>query len=64
MAQEPLKPNSEDRNATVAVPLWALRFVIENGIFTDQGPWGEGWRSDKMVEATHLLSEAAGLNEY
>lgn len=35
----------------------ALQFVMDNASFQDGGPWGEGWPSAKMQEATDILNK-------
>jgi hypothetical protein len=47
-----------DKTEMVSVPRWALEFVMERADFWDSGPPGEGWPSDKMVEATEALEAA------
>ena len=42
---------------SVSVPRWALEFVLENANFQDEGPPGEGWRSDEMEKAVSALTE-------
>lgn len=41
----------------------ALQFVMENASFQDDGPWGEGWPSAEMTEATDILDEWLLLND-
>lgn len=47
-----------DKAEMITVPRWALDFVMENADFWDEGPQGEGWRSQEMVEATEALEKA------
>lgn len=42
----------------VEVPRWALAFILENALFEDEGPAGEGWPSVKMAGAVKALEEA------
>ena len=46
-------------DVTVAVPRWAIEFLLENGApFWDAGPVGEGWPSPGMERAIRALEDA------
>lgn len=47
---------------TVPVPLWALRFVLDNAVLQDEGPTGEGWPSSEMRRALGALEDAIRSN--
>lgn len=38
-------------------PKQAWEFIVDNADFCDQGPPGQGWRSDKMKEAQRIMEE-------
>lgn len=42
----------------VEVPRWALEFVLDRGIFQDEGPAPEGWTSDEMRRSLDALEAA------
>ncbi len=42
----------------VTVPRWALTYVLEHAAFDDEGPYEEGWRSEKMKRAVDALEES------
>jgi hypothetical protein len=50
--------DAAEKSQMVEVPLWALKFVLDNGDFWDEGPRDEGWPSDKMSEALRALENA------
>jgi hypothetical protein len=42
----------------ISVPLWALEFIMAHADFVDDGPVGEGWKSDEMNRAIEALENA------
>lgn len=42
----------------VTVPLWALKFILENANFRDEGLGGGGWESDEMGRSRIALEQA------
>lgn len=47
-----------DAHTTVAVPRWALDFIMAHGDFCDRGPHEEGWPSDEMDRALKAIELA------
>jgi hypothetical protein len=47
-----------DDQTTVAVPVWALTFILENADLADLGPPGQGWKSDDMKRAVTAVEDA------
>jgi hypothetical protein len=52
-----LEMNEEQQ---IAVPRWALEFVMEGCLHCDMGPEGNAWRSSDMERAVVALEEALG----
>lgn len=42
----------------ISVPRWALEFILQHADFADEGPYGEGWRSEEMRRAQEALENA------
>lgn len=52
------KENGSSKTTKVTVPLWALKFILENANFRDEGLGGGGWESDEMCRARIALEQA------
>jgi len=49
---------SAENSSTVAVPRWALEFVMLHGDFCDRGPRDQGWPSEEMERALKAIEGA------
>jgi hypothetical protein len=49
-----------DEERQIAVPRWALKFVMEHCQHCDMGPEGNAWRFSEMERAVVALEEALG----
>lgn len=52
-----------DETRTVTVPLWAIKFIIDHADLCDDGPYGEGWRSEKMALAQEAVEAAMEMKD-
>lgn len=50
-----MEPDNDDK---VAVPRWALRYILDNADLWDAGPTGMGYKSDKMSDAVAEIETA------
>jgi len=51
---------SDKSEETVAVPRWAIEFILENCSLCDMGVRDEGWSSAKMKQAQETIEQALG----